>query len=331
MWRGGRAVECNGLENRQGFTPLVGSNPTPSVTTEAQIAITPLSPVRLPGTGRERTARARDGFVERLIHLDGSPVILLVAAAGDGALTLRAQAETQEHAERGLARLRYWTGVDVDLTEFFARFHNDPLIGRSIRSAPHWRPWRQPMPFEVLMWAICEQLITDERALGIKRQILRTHGRRHPSGLIDSPAPEAVATMSTPQLERCGLSRGRAAALITVAREIVAGRVDLDSIDDHWAATEKRLLAIREIGPWTLAVLKLHGRGDMDALPATDYGYLTLVGEVLTGRQYAKASEEQVLDLMEPYRGWRGIAGWHLLRVGSPAVAAALGRPARRS
>ncbi len=28
IWRGGRAVECSGLENRQGFTPFVGSNPT---------------------------------------------------------------------------------------------------------------------------------------------------------------------------------------------------------------------------------------------------------------------------------------------------------------
>ena len=26
--RGGRAVECTGLENRQGFAPFVGSNPT---------------------------------------------------------------------------------------------------------------------------------------------------------------------------------------------------------------------------------------------------------------------------------------------------------------
>ena len=28
--RGGRAVECTGLENRQGFAPFVGSNPTPT-------------------------------------------------------------------------------------------------------------------------------------------------------------------------------------------------------------------------------------------------------------------------------------------------------------
>jgi len=34
--RGGRAVECNGLENRQGFAPLVGSNPTPSAASPAK-------------------------------------------------------------------------------------------------------------------------------------------------------------------------------------------------------------------------------------------------------------------------------------------------------
>ena len=27
IWRGGRVVECTGLENQQGFTPFGGSNP----------------------------------------------------------------------------------------------------------------------------------------------------------------------------------------------------------------------------------------------------------------------------------------------------------------
>ena len=31
-WMGGRAVEGTGLENRQAFARLVGSNPTPSAT-----------------------------------------------------------------------------------------------------------------------------------------------------------------------------------------------------------------------------------------------------------------------------------------------------------
>jgi hypothetical protein len=35
-WRGGRAVEGTGLENRQRLTSLVGSNPTPSAGTNSR-------------------------------------------------------------------------------------------------------------------------------------------------------------------------------------------------------------------------------------------------------------------------------------------------------
>jgi hypothetical protein len=37
IWKGGRAVEGSGLENRQRFTPLVGSNPTPSATFHPEV------------------------------------------------------------------------------------------------------------------------------------------------------------------------------------------------------------------------------------------------------------------------------------------------------
>src|SRR6266849_5348398 len=36
MWRGGRAVECTGLENRRWSNPTVGSNPTLSATSPRQ-------------------------------------------------------------------------------------------------------------------------------------------------------------------------------------------------------------------------------------------------------------------------------------------------------
>ena len=44
-----------------------------------------------------------------------------------------------------------------------------------------------------------------------------------------------------------------------------------------------RLLAIREIGPWTVEMLALHGLGRLDVVPAGDLGYLKLVGRLLTG------------------------------------------------
>ena len=45
--KGGRAVECTGLENRQGFAPFVGSNPTLSaifnIRHSQQLSVAPLS------------------------------------------------------------------------------------------------------------------------------------------------------------------------------------------------------------------------------------------------------------------------------------------------
>lgn len=286
--------------------------------------VTPPSPLRLSAGGREGTARRRGGGVERLVHLDGEPVLLRARPGPAGTLRLTAGARTAAAAGEGLARLRFWTGVDDDLRPFLARFRDDPLIGHSVRSAPHLRAWRRPTPFETLMWAVCEQLITDERATEIKRAIVARHGPRDPaSGLRDVPGPEVVAGLSPALLQRCGLSAGRSRALIAAAREVASGRVDLDAPLGAREAGAARLRAIPGIGPWTLAILALHGQGDHDALPAGDFAYLTLVGEAMTGRPHAKAREEQVISFVEPYAGWRGLAGLHLLRVGGRAIFAA--------
>lgn len=294
---------------------------------EAAADVTPASPLRLTAGGREGTARRRGAGVERLAHLAGEPVLLRAWPAPDGAIRLRAGARTAEAAAEGLARLRFWTGVDDDLHPFLARFRDDPLIGRSVRSAPHLRAWRRPTPFEVLMWAVCDQLVTDERAMAIKRAIVARHGPRDPeTGLRDAPGPDLVASLSPALLQRCGLSAGRARALIAAAREVAAGRVDLDAPPDRRAGGVARLRAVPGIGPWTIAILALHGQGDHDALPAGDFAYLTLVGEALTGRPHAKAPEEDVVAFMEPYAGWRGLAGLHLLRIGGRAIFSLRGR-----
>lgn len=290
---------------------------------EASAEVTPVSPLRLTTGGREGTARRRGGIVERLVHLGAGPVVLRARTAPSGALRLSARAGDGAAAAEGLARLRFWTGVDDDLTPFLRRFRDDPLIGHSLRSAPHVRPWRRPTPFETLMWAVCEQLVTDERAGAIKRSIVTSHGRRDPAtGLRDAPGPGEIAALSPALLQRCGLSAGRSRALIAAAREVASGRVDLDAGPGAArAAGAARLRAIPGIGPWTLAMLALHGQGDMDAIPAGDFAYLTLLGEILTGRRRAQATEADVLRFMEPYEGWRGIAGLHLLRVGARTIA----------
>jgi 3-methyladenine DNA glycosylase/8-oxoguanine DNA glycosylase len=257
-------------------------------------------------------ARRRGAGLERLLHVEDEPVHVSVAQPARDLLVFRAAAERADLAEEGIARMRFATGVDDDLSAFHEAFRFDPLIGASVRARPELRVPRRPDPFEVLCWAVCEQLIEYRRAVEIERGIVRAIGRScERSGLRDLPSAQRLAAAAPAQLERLGLSAGRALALRRCAAEVASGRVDLRASDHErgW----RRLRAIPGIGDWTVDVLALHGQGRHDRIPAGDLAYLKLVGAMLHGRPRARASQQQVRELFEPYGEWAGLAGAHAL------------------
>ena len=75
----------------------------------------------------------------------------------------------------------------------------------------------------------------------------------------------------------------------------------------------RRLLAIRDIGPWTVEMLGLHGQGRMDVVPAGDLGFLKIIGRLTTGNPRARADEAEVRGFFEAYGEWKGLAGAHLM------------------
>ena len=283
-------------------------------------------PVRLRGETFAYPAR-RDGDVHlRLVHVDDEPVILRIVQPAADRVVLEARSDHAGAARRALERARFWTAVDDDLSEFHARFADDPLIGPAVREEPWRRPFRRATAWEGLAWAVCEQLIDDERARAIKREVVLRHGRvDDATGLRDLPSAAQVAALTPAELEQCGLAPSRALSLIRAAGEVASGRVDLDATDDaERLAGWRRLRAIPGIGPWTLSMLALHGQGVPDALPAGDFAYRNLLGAVRSGLPQGMVSEEEVVAFFERYAGWRGVAGWHLLMVGPSAVRAAL-------
>ena len=121
------------------------------------------------------------------------------------------------------------------------------------------------------------------------------------------------------ELASMDLSQGRSIAMVRCAREVAHGRADLSDPE-----ADRRLLAISEIGPWTMQCLGLHGRGDLDSLPAGDLAYVKLVGHLESlGR---RATVEEVEEYFAPYAPYRGLAGafalvgWHkAMGAGPPA------------
>jgi 3-methyladenine DNA glycosylase/8-oxoguanine DNA glycosylase len=211
----------------------------------------------------------------------------------------------REALELALERVRFALGLDDDLAPFYAAFRRDPLLRPAIRRRPWVRVRRRPWPWEALAWAVTEQLIELARAKAIQRRIVRRWGPSVPLDrrpLRDVPCPATIAGRAPAELEALDLSPARALALVRVAREVAAGRIDLDS-----APADERLLKIREIGPWTVQCLGLRGRGDPDSLPAGDLGYVKLIGRLAgLGR---RATVEEVEEFFAPYQPFRGLAG----------------------
>jgi 3-methyladenine DNA glycosylase/8-oxoguanine DNA glycosylase len=281
-----------------------------------EVEVRPPWPFRLPArNGPDGVLRARRGVVTRLLHIHDTPVVVDAWRRPDRTVVLRAAAAAGAAApaardlEVAIERMRFALGVDDDLSDFYGRFRSDRLLGPAVRARPWHRPRRRPWPWEALAWAVTNQLIESGRAAAIQRRIVRRWGpflAGPGRGLRDVPGPAAVAARAPAELAAADLAPSRALALIRCAREVAAGRVDPGD-----PGGDRRLLRIREIGPWTVQCLGLFGRGDADALPAGDLGYLKVVGRLLgMGR---RATIPEVEEMLAPYAPFRGLAGSFIL------------------
>jgi len=307
----------------------------------------PVWPLRLPRRGgADGVLRVRGRLVERLLHIAGRPVLVrawgeaeeinLVADAVDPRLVSPSavidpagsrdgdadpEPASRDDLDRAIERMRFAFGVDDDLRPFYERFRDDRLLGPAIRHQSWGRPSRRPNPWEALAWAITEQLIEAPRAHAIQRRIVRRWGssvelgsraiggrRRSRADVFrDLPSPELIAGRAPAELTAIDLAPSRALSLVRAAREVATGRANLSD-----PASDRRLLAISGIGPWTVQCVGLRGRGDPDALPAGDLAYLKLIGRLAElGR---RATVPEVEEFFRPYAPYRGLAGTFALR-----------------
>jgi 3-methyladenine DNA glycosylase/8-oxoguanine DNA glycosylase len=288
-----------------------------------EVEVRPPSPFRLGRGSVDRTLRVERGIASRLLTVDCAPVLVRAwqrpaarvafrAEPVDPAgLTVPVPCEELRHAGRpdlatAIERLRFALGVDEDMAAFHRRFRRDPLIGPLLRRMPDFRPKRRLWPWEALAAAVVGQLIEASRAATIERRIVGRWGARLGPGrgaLRDTPPAALIAGRAPAELESMDLSGGRSVALRKLATAVARGHCDIASPDG-----DARLLAIPQIGPWTIQCLGLFGRGEADSLPAGDLGYIKLVGHLAgLGRRATVAEVEEFYAPYEPYRGLVGV------------------------
>jgi DNA-3-methyladenine glycosylase II len=297
-----------------------------------EVEVRPPSPYRLPRGSADLTLRVRGGVATRLLHVEGSPVLVRAWQPARDCVRFRAEAidpervrrppiatapcdgpAGSEQLEQAIERMRRALWVDVDLSDFYRRFRRDRLVGSLIRRMPTFRPKGRPWPWEALAAAVIGQLIEAKRAALIERRIVGRWGSRLGDGrgaLRDVPGPTAIAGRAPAEIESMELVGKRAVALRRLARDVGAGRCRIDD-----PASDKRLLAMPQIGPWTVQCLGLFGRNEVDSLPAGDLGYVKLIGRLRgEGRRATIPEVEEFYKPYEPYRGLVGsltLAGLH--------------------
>src|SRR6202166_1330252 len=127
------------------------------------------------------------------------------------------------------------------------------------------------------------------------------------SAAFDPFDHEALRRARADRLGRLGLSAAKIKTLKGVARELAAGRLNLDVLANEDAdVAHHTLTALHGIGPWTADVYLLFCLGHGDAWPAGDLAVqeAVKVGLGLTTRPTAK----QMTPLAEPWRPLRGAA-----------------------
>jgi 3-methyladenine DNA glycosylase/8-oxoguanine DNA glycosylase len=242
------------------------------------------------------TMRLDAGRVVRATRTACGPATIEMVVAGD---ELRAEA-WGPGAEAALAGAGALAGLDDDRSPFVP---GRGLIGELDRRMAGLRIGRTGAVLEALVPAILEQKVTGIEARRGFRGLIARWGEPAPGpfGLRLLPRPEVLAAIPYHELHPLGIERRRADLIRTVgARAARFEEVVRLPREDAY----RRLRALPGIGPWTAAEVALRALGDADAVSVGDFHLPNLVAFALAGEP--RASDERMLELLEPYRGQRG-------------------------
>jgi 3-methyladenine DNA glycosylase/8-oxoguanine DNA glycosylase len=157
--------------------------------------------------------------------------------------------------------------------------------------------------YETVATAVIGQVVTTKEAKASLSRLVWAYGEPG-EGPFDSvrafPAAERLSRLKPEDLHTFGIERRRAEILIEVARR--AKRID-EALDMDPVGAERRLLAVRGVGPWTAGIAMGCAYGDADAVAVGDFHLPNIIAWALAAEN--RATDDRMLELLEPYRPHR--------------------------
>lgn len=260
-------------------------------------------PIDLPGTlgalhrgPGDPTMRTSPGVVVRASRTPDGPVTVSFARTEDGVWV----DAWGPGAGWILDRSPSWVGaLDDD-----SGFDPPPGIVRGLwRGHRGVRIPRTGLVTERLVPVVLEQKVTGIEARSAYRRLVQALAQPAPGpfGLTLPPDPARVAELAYFAFHPFGVERRRAEVLrgICAKASWLDGAASLPLRDGLG-----RLEAFPGLGPWTVAEVARTALGDADAVSVGDFHLRHVVAWALAGEP--RATDERMLELLEPYRPHRG-------------------------
>ncbi len=199
-------------------------------------------------------------------------------------------------------RCRRLLDLDADPVAIDALLGSDKMLQRLVGRAPGRRLPGTGDGAELAIRAVIGQQVSVKGARALAARLVTAYGK--PLDLADGrlthvfPSADVLADAN---LDRVGMPASRRATLRRLAEAIADGSIDVDPGADR-QETERRLLELPGIGPWTASYIDMRALGNPDAFLPTDLG----VVRALRRRAGDPAT------VAARWRPWRAYAVQHL-------------------
>jgi AraC family transcriptional regulator of adaptative response / DNA-3-methyladenine glycosylase II len=131
------------------------------------------------------------------------------------------------------------------------------------------------------------------------------------------PTPEAVAALTVDDLIPLQFSRQKSNYIISTARLIADGKLDLTSLREMSATrAERTLLGVHGLGPWSVNYLMMRSLGFSDCVPYGDTGVTSGLQSLLSLDD--RPDVDATRRLMAVFSPHRSLATAHLWQLNQP-------------
>jgi len=250
------------------------------------------------------------GTYRRTLRLPRGAGVVTLSDGGDHVQCVLGLADLRDLGP-AVQRCRRLLDLDADPVAVDEVLGNDQLLGPLVRRSPGRRVPGSVDGSELAVRAVLGQQVSVAGARTLAGRLVAGYGEPLPESLA---APKEGLTHLFPELAAIeeaashdfAVPAARRETLRRLAHALAEGEILLDPGTDREGA-ERKLLALRGVGPWTASYIAMRALGDPDAFLPTDLGVKRAAGKL--GYPEDPGSLDRIA---ERWRPWRSYAVQHL-------------------